>query len=94
MKQNEFKKLGTYLKNKRLDAGLTQTQASKQLNYTPQFICNWEKGKSMPPLDKLYQLSKLYKIDSEELIQEVLEIQEDLLRLYLNSKRKSKRKSS
>jgi transcriptional regulator with XRE-family HTH domain len=86
-----MKKFGEYLRNQRLEAGLTQTEVSKFLSYTPQFICNWEKGKSMPPFDKLYQLAKLYKINPEVLLQKILAIQEQLLRSHLKIKSKGKK---
>lgn len=92
MENTQFKKFGQYLKDKRMQVNLTQTDVSKFLSYTPQFICNWEKGKSMPPFDKLHELSKLYKIDAEELIEKILCVQEHLLREHLKTKAKSKKR--
>lgn len=80
---------GKFLRDKRVEMGLKQTDVSQALSYTPQFICNWEKGKSMPPFDKLYLLSKLYKINPEILISRILEIQEESLRSHFKLKKKA-----
>lgn len=67
-------KFGQYLHNMRLRAGLTQKQISKKLGYqTPQFISNWERGVSCPPLAIVNQLVKHYKISKDEMFEIYLE---------------------
>lgn len=62
------KKISTVLKEKRIEAGLTQQQVASQLGYSsPQFISNWERGISHPPIETLKQIGKLYGISGEEL---------------------------
>jgi transcriptional regulator with XRE-family HTH domain len=54
MLEYDRKKLGTYLKDVREDANLTQADVSHKLGYTsPQFISNIERGISVVPLKTL-----------------------------------------
>ena len=70
----KIKDLATYLKTKRVEAGLTQRQVSDFLKYdTPQFVSNWERGVSAPPVDSLRALAKFYKVDAEEMFEVLLE---------------------
>ena len=55
-------KLGTILKEKREAAGLSQLDVSKSLGYTtPQFISNWERGISTPPVKTIKKIEKIYR---------------------------------
>lgn len=59
-------RLGKYLQECRQAAGLSQGEVSKALGYTtPQFISNWERDVSAPPMDKLSELVRLIKIKPE-----------------------------
>lgn len=81
-------KLGKFLKEKRIRAGLSQRGVSKKLGYsTPQFISNWERGVSMPPIDVLKKLGEMYHISADELFEialnaKVIEVTEDLKRRF------------
>lgn len=58
----------TFLKEARLKSGLSQQDVAQTLNYTTaQFISNWERGVSAPPIDVLKTLSRLYKVSPQEL---------------------------
>lgn len=60
--------LGEYLKEARENAGLRQTEVSLIFGYkTSQFVSNWERGQSLPPIDVLKKLARLYKISEAEL---------------------------
>ncbi len=60
--------LADFLKEARTNAGLTQGKVAEILGYTtPQFISNWERGMSFPPIDVLRKIAGLYKISEEEL---------------------------
>ncbi|MFN7905398.1 MAG: helix-turn-helix domain-containing protein [Pseudobdellovibrionaceae bacterium] len=60
--------LSEYLFTARSKSGLTQNDVAKALGYsTPQFISNWERGLSHPPLESLRKLASMYKISAEEL---------------------------
>jgi transcriptional regulator with XRE-family HTH domain len=78
--------LAQYLKKCREKAGYSQTQVSAKLGYTsPQFISNWERGLSHPPVKSLNKLAKLYKVKGVELGEifiktYVKEVEEDLRR--------------
>jgi transcriptional regulator with XRE-family HTH domain len=80
--------LGVYLKKKRESAGLTQEEVGRALGYASghQYVSNWERGTSPPPMAKLYELASLYKIAPEELIEVILDEQEKLLRKMLKVK--------
>lgn len=62
--------IGDYLRTKRLERGLSQVEVAKSLGYTSaQFVSNWERGISRPPITTILQLSKIYGIDLAELKQ-------------------------
>lgn len=87
------KKFAEFLKNKRVDAGLSQMQVAEFLNYsTPQFISNWERGVSQPPVNSLKRLSLLYKTSAEELFECALEATIEELSEDLKKKFKGSRK--
>ena len=67
------KDISSFLKTKRVDAGLTQLDVARKLGYgSSQFISNWERGLANPPAFVLKDLAKLYKIDSKELLEMLL----------------------
>jgi transcriptional regulator with XRE-family HTH domain len=83
------KALGEYLKDKRSETGLTQSDVAKKLGYsTPQFISNFERGLCAPPLKNLKLLVKLYKLDANELIDVILNEEEESLRKTLNIRKR------
>ena len=62
--------LGSYLKEKRTAAKLTQLEVARKLGYSsPQFISNFERGLCSPPLKQLKKITKLYKINPNEIIE-------------------------
>lgn len=62
--------LGKVLKDKREKAGFSQAEVSKKLGYSsPQFISNWERGLSTPPVTSLRAIAQLYKISPDNLFQ-------------------------
>lgn len=76
--------IGKYLKEKRVAKGLSQGDVAKKLGYTTsQFISNWERGESNPPLNTLRKIAEVYEISPDELFDFVLkatiaEVTEDL----------------
>lgn len=59
--------LGSYLKQHRAKANLSQAYVAHRLGYTTsQFISNWERGVSRPPINALKKLGVLYGISPEE----------------------------
>lgn len=80
-------KCGDFLKTSREAQGLSQRDVSTELGYnTSQFISNWERGLSQPPIPTLRKLAKLYKIDAETLFNVILEAQVEIVRNSLREK--------
>jgi transcriptional regulator with XRE-family HTH domain len=90
MKEKDI--LANFLKDKRSVAGLSQRDVADKLGYsTPQFISNWERGISHPPISALKKLSDLYKVSAEELFEMTLDltiqdVTRDMRRKFANSK--------
>lgn len=46
-------------------AGLSQGDVAERLGYSsPQFVSNWERGMSTPPIKELKQLAQMYSISA------------------------------
>lgn len=70
----ESQSLGLFLRDKRMAAGFSQGDVAKKLGYsTAQFISNWERGLSAPPMDTLRVLSNLYNVPPEEMFEFMLD---------------------
>ena len=81
MLEYDRKKLGTFLKDVREEAKMTQADVSHRLGYTsPQFISNIERGISVAPLKTLARMVTLYKTNPESVVKIILESQRKLLR--------------
>lgn len=53
------------LRQLRVNAGLSQRQVSEAMGYTtPQFISNWERGVSYPPIKDIKRLARILKVDA------------------------------
>ena len=84
--------LKEFLKRSRVRAGLSQRDVANHLKYkTPQFISNWERGLSGPPISEIKKLSGLYKINSDDLYQVMLNsaiesLKDDFAKRYKRSK--------
>lgn len=48
------------LKAARINKGLTQEEVAKALNVTKKTVGSWEKGKTMPKIDKIEHLCSLF----------------------------------
>lgn len=65
-----MKELGRSLKRLRTKAGLSQKDAARVLGYTTaQFLSNWERGISEPPIKTIPKLAKLYNTDARFLFE-------------------------
>jgi transcriptional regulator with XRE-family HTH domain len=80
--------LSAFLKKKRVEAGLTQSEVAQELGYSsPQFISNWERGLANPPVFILRNLTKLYKVSADEMFTKLMaEVERDLHREFYSSK--------
>ncbi len=70
----ESKLLAGFLREKRIASGHSQMDVAKKLSYTSaQFVSNWERGLSSPPIQTLRKLSELYQIPPDTLFAITLE---------------------
>ena len=68
-----------YLRTKRLEAGLTQSDVAKKLKFkNAQFISNIERGLAPVPFSTLKLLMKCYNMSYEELSERYLELQKSI----------------
>lgn len=87
-KQKMFVRIGLFLKEKRLERGLSQVDVAEVLKVNSQFVSNWERGLSGPPLKTLRTLTRLYEIPEQEVLDVMLEAQEEYLRAELKITRR------
>ena len=60
--------LGGFIRKMRLEKEYSQAELAANLGYTsPQFISDWERGISSPPLKKLHELSVLLEVKVDAL---------------------------
>jgi len=72
--QYEINKLAQFLKEKRTQSGLSQKDVATKLGYsTSQFISNWERGISQPPINTLRTLADMYNVAAEQMFNVLLE---------------------
>ena len=89
---NTVSSLSVFLREKRMRAGLSQAKVARVLGYTTaQFVSNWERGLSEPPLETFRTLAKLYSIPMDEMFEAVLKstiqkVSEDLKEKFKHSK--------
>lgn len=80
------KEFGHFLKQKRVDAGFTQTDLSKFLGYTsPQMVSKWERGLCGPKFNDLVKLVKLLKVDENELMDWLMKEQQKIFAYHLST---------
>ena len=65
------KSLGEVLKERRIQAQLTQEYVAESLGVTRQAVSKWENGTSDPSTTNLLKLAKLYGISPEDLLRSV-----------------------
>ncbi|MCB0394586.1 MAG: helix-turn-helix transcriptional regulator [Bdellovibrionales bacterium] len=83
--------LGTYLKNKRENAGLSQKDVADHLGLSsPQYISNFERGVCGPSLETVKELCSIYKINKREIVDIMIEDYRTLVESKVLSKRKAR----
>ena len=82
----KFEIIGSFLREKRIKAGLSQTEVADVLHVKPQFVSNWERGMSAPPLRLAKFLMKAYRIPSQEMLSMLLSAEEVRLKAGLKIK--------
>jgi transcriptional regulator with XRE-family HTH domain len=69
MRMPRSKEISKYLREKRMELGLSQRELSELLGYKSQFVANWERGASSPPSHILYKLMLILRIQEAELLE-------------------------
>ncbi len=64
----DTKKIGSFLKQLRIENHLTQEQLGQQIGVTNKTISRWETGNYLPPIECLILLSDFYKISINEIL--------------------------
>lgn len=64
----DYKKIGLYLLEKRKLNMLTQKQLADQLSISFQAVSRWEKGLSIPSVDLLNDLAKIFHVTVDEIL--------------------------
>ena len=74
--------VGNFLRKSREKAELTQWSVAHALEYTTaQFVSNWERGVSLPPLDTLPKLATLYRVTPAQFVSVMTRYDEEMLKL-------------
>lgn len=64
-KRRQTQEFADFMKRKRELVGLSQADVAKEMGYTSaQFVSNWERARSSPPVKDFKKIARLYKIDS------------------------------
>lgn len=86
-------KFGKFLRSAREERGLSQTEVADLLGFSSsQFISNWERGLSTPPLDKLKQVTIILNIKPELMVESIMNFTESEVRSLVLPKRRRSRK--
>lgn len=64
----DCEKIGALLKGLRLELGLTQKQAAEKLSVSDKAVSKWERGAGLPDISMLTEISKLYGVSAEALL--------------------------
>jgi transcriptional regulator with XRE-family HTH domain len=87
--------IGEYIKERRIEKGLTQADLSKSLGYTSaQFISNIERETAQPPLKSLKTLMRILAISESNMYSLVLARSEMILKNTIFGSKSTKRKKS
>lgn len=93
------KKIGSFIKNRRIEKGLTQIELANKLNVTDKAISNYENGRRIPDISILKELSNILDVSINELLNgEVInaddlqeKCDENIISVMNNSKKFKKR---
>jgi transcriptional regulator with XRE-family HTH domain len=86
--------LGIFLKESRLKRHLSQNDVATALRYdSPQYVSDWERGVSSPPMKKLVQISHVLHVSADRIFQLLVEsakqkLEADLFHQYSKIRKK------
>lgn len=66
--------LGSRIQRLRINNGLTQEQLAEMLSISRQSVSKWEMDQSIPEIDKVIMMSKLFSVGTDEILLEDEEI--------------------
>ena len=66
--------LGSRIQKLRIDNGLTQEQLAEMLSISRQSVSKWEMDQSLPEIDKVIMMSKLFSVGTDDILLEDEEI--------------------
>lgn len=66
--------LGSRIQKLRINNGLTQEQLAEMLSISRQSVSKWEMEQSLPEIDKVIMMSKLFSVDTDDILLEDEEI--------------------
>lgn len=66
--------LGSRIQKLRINNGLTQEQLAEMLSISIQSVSKWEMDQSLPEIDKVIMMSKLFSVGTDEILLEDEEI--------------------
>ena len=62
-------KMARFLVELRKEKNLLQQDVAELFNVTPQAVCKWEKGESVPDIEILQKVAKFYEVSLEEILE-------------------------
>jgi len=87
--------LGSFIRKMRLEKEFSQADLAANLGYTsPQFISDWERGISTPPVKKLHELAILLEVKVDVLFDLLVTLATEQLVENLSKEFKLIKKSS
>ncbi len=69
-----YMKIGEKIANLRVMAGLSQEQLAERLDVSRQSVSKWEMDQALPQIDKVLQLCGIFKISTDSLLRENIDI--------------------
>ena len=88
------KKMGEFLAEKRIEAGISQIELARAIGYSsPQYVSNWERSICGPPLEKLYDICKLLKLDTNKIMEMIMHDTREYLSAELKLGKKARKKA-
>ncbi|XMB86177.1 helix-turn-helix transcriptional regulator [Mycoplasmatota bacterium WC44] len=86
---NDYKKIGSYIADKRKEKLLTQSQLGERLGITYQAVSKWERGETLPDTAILLDLSKILETSVDVILNGGLNINmKDMKRVYVRDVKK------
>ena len=79
--------IGSKITKLRKDLNLTQLELAEKIYVTPQAVSKWEKGKSVPSIDVLIELTKLFNISIDYLLDNTEILEHDYESMFRNYSR-------